>query len=319
VTLSLPIRRGIRALSLLVLAVVIVACADEAVEHSAQSLQMLAEPTAGAAPPIADFSGRGVALGTAGGSRPERDLSKAANAAQSIRVPTSLQGQTAVAGMIIRNGDVSVEVDSLETGIERVRQLAASLGGFIGNVSANTGERQVRSASLEMKIPSARFDDAMAGMAPLGKVERSTATAEDVGEEFVDISARVANAKRLEARLIALLATRTGKLEDVLAVERELARVREEIERYEGRIRYLSSRVAISTIVATVHEKAPLIASQPGTNVIGQAFINMWRNFVSFVALGIEALGVALPLAALAWLLLWRWKRWRANRVTVAA
>jgi hypothetical protein len=319
VILTLPIRRGIRALTISALAVAAVACADKAVEQTTKSFEALTAPAPEAAPPIADFSGRGVALGSAGGSRRERELSKERQGVQGAAIPAPRQSQTAAAGMIIRNGDVSVEVDSLETGIERVRQLATSLGGFIGNVSSNTGERQVRSASLEMKIPSARFDDAMAGMAPLGKVERSTATAEDVGEEFVDITARVANAKRLEARLVTLLATRTGKLEDVLAVERELARVREEIERYEGRIRYLSSRVAISTIVATVHEKFPLVASAPGTNVIGQAFLNMWRNFVSFIALGIEALGVAIPLALVAWLALWRWKRWRANRVVATA
>src|SRR5438552_2755585 len=91
----------------------------------------------------------------------------------------------------------------------------------------------------EREAPSARFDDAVLGVKPLGKVESSSASAMDVGEEFVDVNARIANSKRLEARLVTLLSTRTGKLEDVLAVERELARVREEIERSETRVRYL--------------------------------------------------------------------------------
>jgi hypothetical protein len=221
--------------------------------------------------------------------------------------------QTVSTGMVIRNGDVSVEVDSIEIAVATLRQLASSLGGYVGNVSTQSGERQVRSATLEVKVPAARFDDAMSGMAPLGKVERSTAIAEDVGEEFVDITARVANAKRLEARLVALLAQRTGKLEDVLAVERELARVREEIERYEGRLRFLSSRVATSAIVATVHEKLPVIAGQPGTNVLANAFVNMWRNFVRFVAAGIEFLGVLVPLLALAWLGWLGLKRWNRS------
>ena len=83
--------------------------------------------------------------------------------------------------------------------------------------------------------PSARYDDALGSLGPLGKVETATTNSEDVGEEFVDVRARVANARRLEDRLVGLLATRTGKLPDVLAVERELSRVREDIERYEGR------------------------------------------------------------------------------------
>lgn len=227
-------------------------------------------------------------------------------------VPVSQVSQPVAAGMVIRNGDVSVEVDSVELAMDRLRQLATSLGGYVGNVSTHTGEHEVRSATLELKVPAARFDDAMSGMVPLGKVERSTATAQDVGEEFVDLTARVENARRLEARLVALLAQRTGKLEDVLAVERELARVREEIERYEGRLRYLGSRVAISTVVATVHEKVPVIAGQPGANIFANAFVNMWRNFVRVIAAGIEALGVVVPMAVLGWigwLGVRRWKR----------
>jgi hypothetical protein len=219
-------------------------------------------------------------------------------------------------GMIIRNGHASIEVDSLELAVAAVRQLAASLGGVIGNVSMNTGEYTVRSATIEVKVPSARFDEALSGLTPIGKVETSGSTAEDVGEEFVDVSARVANARRLEERLITLLATRTGKLEDILAVERELARVREEIERYEGRLRFLSTRVATSTLTITVHEQAPIVNPNPGTNILGESVRNMWRNFVRFVAIGIESLGVLIPVTVVAWGLLWGWRRWRRPTLT---
>jgi hypothetical protein len=221
----------------------------------------------------------------------------------------------AAPNLVIRNGNVSIQVDSLESSIGAVRKVAASLGGYVGNVTMYTGENQVHSATLELKIPSARFDEAMVGVKPLGKVESSSATAQDVGEEFVDINARIANGKRLEARLVALLSARTGKLEDVLAVERELARVREEIERSEGRVRYLSTRIAMSTITVTVHEKAPLMA-QPGTSVIGRAFENMLRNFVGFVAVGIEALGVVVPALILVSLIWIAWNRSRRRPAT---
>jgi hypothetical protein len=255
----------------------------------------------GAPAPMADAARLDAASGIA--------IKEEAPAAQ---LPTAAQTRDSVApAMIIRNGSVSIEVDSLEVAMAAVRALAARLGGFIGNVSVASGEYQVRSATLEMKIPAPHFDEAMSGMTPLGKVEGSTATAEDVGEEFVDVSARVANAKRLETRLVDLLATRTGKLDDVLAVERELARVREEIERYEGRIRYLRSRVAVSTISVTVHEKAPLVSPNPGTSVISEAFVNMWRNFVRFIAGLIESLGVIVPVAALVGVAFLGWRRWR--------
>jgi len=217
-------------------------------------------------------------------------------------------------GMIIRNGNASIEVDSLEIAIAAVRRLAVTVGGFVGNVSMSTGEYAVRSATIEIKVPSARFDEAFNGLAPIGKVEHSNSTAEDVGEEFVDITARVANARRLEERLITLLATRTGKLEDVLAVERELARVREQIERYEGRLRYLSTRVETSTLTVTLHEPAPVVNPNPGRSIIGDAFRNMWRNFVRLVAGGIEALGVLVPVGVLAWVVFWGWRRRKRGR-----
>lgn len=258
--------------------------------------------------PAADFARRGAALGAPISAKTREMRSVQVTSAQAT---APLQIPSAPDAMIIRNGHVVVEVDSLEEAIGRARQLALSLGGSIGNVSMNTGEHQVRGATVELKVPAARFDDAMSGLSPLGKVEQSNATAQDVGEEFVDVTARVANAKRLEERLINLLATRTGRLEDVLAVERELARVREEIERYEGRLRFLSTRVATSTIVASLHEEAPLVSATPGTNVIGQAFRAMWRNFVRFIATVIESLGLLIPLAALLWLAWRATRRWR--------
>jgi len=213
--------------------------------------------------------------------------------------------------MIIRNGSASIQVDSLELGIAAVQKMATTFGGYLGNTSLSAGENQVRSATIELKIPSARFDAALAGLEPIGTVESVSSTAEDVGEEFVDITARVANAKRLEERLISLLATRAGKLEEVLAVERELARVREEIERYEGRIRFLKTRVATSTLAVTVHEKAPLVSVSPGENVIVEAFKNAWRNFVRFIAALIASLGVLIPLAAVG---IVAWIGWRRIR-----
>lgn len=221
------------------------------------------------------------------------------------------QGDSSATSMVVRNGVASVRVDSLEPAIAAVQRIASSLGGWVGNTTLSAGEHEVRSATIELKLPAPRFDEALAGLRPIGKVETVTSTAEDVGEQYVDLSARVANSRRLEERLVALLATRTGKLEDVLNVERELARVREEIERVEGRLRYLRTRVATSTLVVTVHEPLPLVSSTPGESVIGEAFREAWRNFVRFIAGGIASLGTLVPVGALLWLAAAAWRRHR--------
>ena len=162
-----------------------------------------------------------------------------------------------------------------------------------------TGEGQLRSATIEVKVPATRFDEALAGLKPIGKLESANVETEDVGEEYVDVTARMDNAHRLERRLIDLLATRTGKLKDVLDVEQSLARVREEIERYEGRLRYLQAHTAMSTLTVTVHEPVPVVGAA-GTSVMGEALRQSWRNFVALVALLVQSLGVVLPLGALA-------------------
>jgi hypothetical protein len=218
--------------------------------------------------------------------------------------PSSQSDQATTAGaaadvapsMLIRTGSASIEVDKLDPAILKVRQIASQLGGYIANSSIVGGRDQVRSATLEVKIPAAKYDQAVGALGGIGKVESVNTSVADVGEEFVDINARIANAKRLEERLVNLLATRTGKLEDVLAVERELARVREEIERNEGRIRYLKTRAAISTLSVTVHEPMPILGQNPGDNPIVGAFKQAWRNFVGFVAWLIASLGVLIPL-----------------------
>jgi hypothetical protein len=221
-----------------------------------------------------------------------------------------------VSSMIIRTGQASVQVDSLEQGIRAVRALAGRVGGYIANSSIVAGTEQTHSATLEIKIPAARFDDAINGLQPIGHLESVNVSAEDVDEEFVDVAARAENGRKLEQRLIDILGTRTGKLSDVLAVERELARVREEIERQEGRMRFLRTRAAMSTLAVTVHEKLPVVAGTGSWGVLGEAFRQAWRNFIAFVASAIAIMGTLLPLgvivAAMGWL------AWRARRGSIA-
>jgi Domain of unknown function (DUF4349) len=197
--------------------------------------------------------------------------------------------------MLIRSGTASIEVDSLEPGIARVRELARHVGGYVANTSLQAGRNQTHAATLEIRLPASRYDEALSGLKPIGRVESVNVSAEDVGEEFVDVTARVANAHRLELRLIDVLATKTGKLKDVLDVERELGRVREDVERMEGRLRYLRTRVSVSTLVIAVHEPYPVVGERGSSGVLGAAFKQSWRNFVTFIARCIAALGTLIP------------------------
>jgi hypothetical protein len=248
---------------------------------------------------------------TTGAEIPGTGVVPASGSAAAVLPPTQAQQP---GGMLIRTGHAVVEVDSIQAGIARVRRLAQESGALVANTTVQTGREQRRSASLELRVPSDRFDAVVNGLAPIGKVESINISAQDVGEEFVDLSARLANARRLEARLIELLANRTGRLTDVLAVERELARVREEIERYEGRLRYLQARVSVSSLTVVVHEPPPVVAAHPGENVIAEAFVEAWRRFVLLVAGFIASLGVLIPVAGVAVGAFALWRRYGASK-----
>jgi hypothetical protein len=318
------------ALALVLLAL---GCGERAERRSDAARQEESLATSSAPPPPSvrderDFAGRGVAGGVAGrGARMDGREALQASAsdlpASSAPPPPAMQPlamqplappgpsaqlDPAAGPLLIRTGRAAVEVDSLDPATAALRSLAQRLGGYVAGTSLATGRYQVRSATLELKVPSDRFEQAVGGLAPLGRVETVDVSTQDVGEEYVDVTTRAANGRRLEARLLTLLERSTGRLADVLAVERELARVREEIERAEGRLRFLRTRVTLSTLVVTVHEREPLVRSTPSENVLLEALRRAWRNFVDLLAGTIAALGVLLPVAvvgALAWRL-WR-------------
>jgi hypothetical protein len=237
-----------------------------------------------------------------GATQPE--FATADTAAVTPPQPGTVPGEAAVSlnPMLVRTGRAVVQVDSLEQGITRIRQMAQHVGGIVGNTSITAGDEDVRQAEMELRIPSGNFDRAVSGLSPIGKVRSVNVTAEDVGEEYTDVSARVANARRLEARLLDLLDTRSGRLEEVLNLEREVARVREEIERYEGRLRYLRTRSSISMLTVTLHEGETFSGRAPGEHPIRDAFATAWRSFIEMVAGIIASLGVLIPLGFLGYL-----------------
>ena len=311
----------------------VVSCRDNVPVRADRSLDSAATTA------MAPLSAAYVAPANEAGSRPlattlSRSVDEKASAGQTevafaatataagMPAATAVGAAATTGAMIIRTGTAGIEVDSLDNAIRSVRLLAGRVNGFVANTTIQGGRDQLRTASLELKVPSERFDDAIAGLSPIGKVESVNVSAEDVGEEYVDIAARVENAHRLEARIIDLLANRTGKLQDVLSVEHELARVREEIERYEGRMRYLKTRASVSTLTIAVHERAPVIVPVAGDGPILVAFRQAWENFVGLVATFVASLGVVVPLGVLvfvAWLGVRRYIPWRPSGGTPPA
>lgn len=239
-----------------------------------------------------------------------------------LATPASIQDESMLRNasdpLLIRQGRISIEVASLDSGIARVHAIAADLDAVVGNVQIRKGDGQWKEATLELRVPAARFDRAIEALRGLGKLETLDLATQDVTEEYIDLEARIANSRRLEERLLSLLDTRAGKLDEVLQVERELARVRGEIERLEGRIRFLRNRVDFSRVSVTLKEPRPITPHpRPDRNIIGQALRRAWQNFMTTVAEMLAGLGTWLPVllvgAAFWWGLRHRRQRKRAQ------
>jgi len=170
---------------------------------------------------------------------------------------------------IIYTATVELAVEDFTGTPERVAELARKYDGYLAgsNLSGQTGES--RRGTWTIRVPVERFEEFVKSAKGLGEVVRATTDSRDVSEEYYDVEARIRNKTKEEERLLALLEERPGKLEDVIAIERELSRVREELERMQGRMRVLADLTSLTTVELSIVEirgyqppQAPTLATQ---------------------------------------------------------
>lgn len=164
----------------------------------------------------------------------------------------------AAAVLIMYTGALTMTIDeaAVPGAIDKMVDVAENFGGHLAG-RTNT--------SVTVKVPSGRFRDALAEMEKLGMVTNRSVSAEDVSEEYKDAEVRVANLKATRARIQDFLA-KAANVNDMLTLEQQLERVSMEIDRIEGRMRFLRERTALSTITVTITPKpkpVPVIAKDP--------------------------------------------------------
>lgn len=150
---------------------------------------------------------------------------------------------------IIRTGEITVEVDDVPEMAGEVRALALELDGFISNSLQGEVED---SATLTMRIPADRFEDALAAIHDLGGEVKAEATREeDVTAVVIDMEARLENLRAAEEQYRDLL-DRATEVEDVLAIQNQLFAVRGEIESMQAQLDYYTDQVALATLTVTI-------------------------------------------------------------------
>jgi len=189
----------------------------------------------------------------------------------------------------------------------------------------STPEEGARSMQASLRVPAGELTTALEGLRKLGRVQEETQSGEEVTQQHADLVARLKNSREEEGRLRDLLQQRTGKIEDVLQVEEEIARVRGEIEGMEAEQKGLEHRVDFASVELKLVEEYKAQLGSPATDAgtqVHNSFVTGLRNAggsLLGMLLFLEEVGPVLLiwgviLGVPAWLL---WRRYRKARVSL--
>ncbi len=193
--------------------------------------------------------------------------------------------------MIAQEVSLTLMVKDFDKGKRELLAAVEQAGGYIANAASAETPNQPRRADFVVRVPVPQLNAVLEAARGLGRVTYEQQAGEEVTAQYVDLQARLKNARATEQRLVHVLAERTGKVRDILEVEREIARVRQEIERMEAQRKHLENRVALATLsVALVEEFEAKLAPAPvGTGTqLKNALVEGIQNFVGmFVGLAL--------------------------------
>ena len=198
---------------------------------------------------------------------------------------------------VIKTAEIALEIerDGFEDALQEATAVASVEGGFV--LSSSIEGREARRGSIVLRIPSDRFEAAMASLRDLGSVQRERVAGEDVGQEFVDLEARLRNLRAQEAVLLRLM-DEAQTVTDTIRVQKELTDIQLEVERIRGRLRYLEDQTSFGTIAVSMAEAGVAVPQEP--SIIAKAWERAAEGFLSVIGGLITALGVLAPIAVLA-------------------
>lgn len=200
--------------------------------------------------------------------------------------PSVERGLLANGPMIIRTAQLSLITKEFDKARANLEAILKRHRGYVGELRAGGTTGSGRTLTATLRVPADQLDATMTEVKTLGRVESESQSGQDVTTQYVDLQARLTNARNTEQRLTDLLRNRTGKLSDVLEVEQELDLVRGEIEQMEAERKNMANQVSYATLNATITEdyKAELQVVPPSTSTrLSNAAIEGYRSMVDGV------------------------------------
>lgn len=201
--------------------------------------------------------------------------------------------QNSVTRKVITTSSVSIEVKDTPETMDSISNIAIEYNGYVSSSSVNTryGDDESMYGYITIRVPSAELETVLDTIGELGKVTSTSTSASDVTEEYIDVEARLSNLQKQETRLLEILDISTT-VEEVLSVEKELGRVRGDIESLTGRLTYLNDRIDLATINIDVSEPRNITHSWG----LRDALSDSVRGFIGSVTGIIVFIGVAIPI-----------------------
>jgi hypothetical protein len=164
---------------------------------------------------------------------------------------------------IVYTGTIDIVVQQFDGVQNKLWDLVRTHGGYIAKSDLGQMQGERRRGSWTVRVPADKYHDFLQGASSLGVPASLIEKADDVSMQFVDLDARLVSTRRLEEQILKLLEKQNDRIDNVMTVERELTRVRLDIERMEGQRRLLSDQVALSTIHITIREDLSYVPAQP--------------------------------------------------------
>lgn len=210
---------------------------------------------------------------------------------------------------VIKNASLEIEVDpgEFQRQFARATAVAERFGGFVSSSRVNRIEDELSSGTVTMRVPSDRFDGAVAELQEIGEIRGEERSGQDVTREFVDLEARLRQAQTEEGFFIRLL-DEAESISDLIQIQSQLSNVQLRIEQLQGQINFLKDQTSLSTITAYLYEPG---AEDRPVEGLAEAWQRAVDAFQTVIAGAIISLGWLAPFALLGLVVfgLWRMRR----------
>ena len=206
--------------------------------------------------------------------------------------------------------NMSVGAGTFDSKLSLARTLVEAEGGYIAGTTAQAGpvDSQIRTGVINFMIPAANFDTTIDQLSKIGQVQNEQISGTEVSAQYLDLQTRLDNAEAQRTAMLALL-PQAKNINDLIAVQNQIAQITGQIEQLKGQIKYLDDHTAFSALTITMTEAAATAPAPVADNWgFSTALSDAAHNFVATVNYVVVGLGIVGPFILLGWVgyVLWR-------------